>query len=90
MGDPQQLGVQLIIERDGKQAFVGEANTSGMKRDCSYLIDWLVRHNSIPDGTAVMTGTGTIPPPEFTLAAGDVIHITIEKIGRLTNTVVVV
>jgi 2-dehydro-3-deoxy-D-arabinonate dehydratase len=37
-----------------------------------------------------MTGTGTIPPPEFTLAAGDVVHITIDKIGRLTNTVVMV
>ena len=90
VGDPQGLRVELIIERDGKQVFVGKANTSEMKRDCSYLINWLVRHNSIPDGTAVMTGTGTIPPPEFTLAAGDVIHITIDKIGRLTNTVVVV
>ena len=37
-----------------------------------------------------MTGTGTIPPPEFTLTAGDVISVTIENIGTLTNTVVVV
>ena len=90
VGDPQKLGVTLVIERDGKEVFKGEANTSEMKRDCAYLVDWLVRHNSIPDGTSVMTGTGTIPPPEFTLAAGDVIHVTIEKIGTLTNTVVVV
>ncbi|MEE8047157.1 MAG: fumarylacetoacetate hydrolase family protein [Dehalococcoidia bacterium] len=90
VGDPQKLGVTLVIERDGKEVFKGEANTSEMKRDCAYLVDWLVRHNSVPDGTSVMTGTGTIPPPEFTLAAGDVIHVTIEKIGTLTNTVVVV
>lgn len=90
VGDPQKLGVTLTIERAGKQAFKGEANTSEMKRDCAYLVDWLVRHNSIPDGTSVMTGTGTIPPPEFTLAAGDVIHVAIENIGTLTNTVVVV
>jgi 2-dehydro-3-deoxy-D-arabinonate dehydratase len=90
VGDPQKLGVTLVIERDGKQVFRGEANTSEMKRDCAYLVDWLVRHNSVPDGTSVMTGTGTIPPPEFTLAAGDVIHVSIEKIGTLTNTVVVV
>ena len=90
VGDPQKLGVTLVIEREGKEVFKGEANTSEMKRDCAYLVDWLVRHNSIPDGTSVMTGTGTIPPPEFTLAAGDVIHVTIEKIGTLTNTVVVV
>jgi len=90
IGDPQKLGVTLTIVRDGNQVFKGEANTSEMKRDCAYLVNWLVRHNSIPDGTSVMTGTGTIPPPEFTLAAGDVIHVAIEKIGTLTNTVVVV
>jgi 2-dehydro-3-deoxy-D-arabinonate dehydratase len=90
IGDPQKLGVTLVIERDGEEAFRGTANTSEMKRDCEYLVDWLVRHNSIPDGTSVMTGTGTIPPPEFTLAAGDVVSITIDKIGTLTNTVVVV
>jgi len=90
IGDAQKLAVTLVIERDGKEAFRGQANTADMKRDCEYLVGWLVRHNSIPDGTSVMTGTGTIPPPEFTLAAGDVVHITIDKIGTLTNTVVVV
>ena len=90
VGDPQKLAVTLVIERDGNEAFRGEANTSEMKRDCAYLADWLTRHNAVPDGTTAMTGTGTIPPPEFTLAAGDVISVTIEKIGTLTNTVVVV
>ena len=90
IGDPQDLAVTLVIERDGKVAFEGQAHTSEMKRGCAYLVDWLMRHNSVPDGTSVMTGTGTIPPPEFTLAAGDVIHVSIEKIGTLTNTVVVV
>ena len=90
VGDPQKLAVTLLIERDGSEVFRGEANTSEMKRDCAYLADWLIRHNTVPDGTTAMTGTGTIPPPGFTLAAGDVVHVTIEKIGTLTNTVVVV
>jgi 2-dehydro-3-deoxy-D-arabinonate dehydratase len=38
----------------------------------------------------LLTGTGTVPPPEFTLAAGDVVTINIEGIGHLTNTVHVV
>ncbi|MCI0803783.1 MAG: fumarylacetoacetate hydrolase family protein, partial [Chloroflexi bacterium] len=66
VGDPQKLAVTLLIERDGNEVFKGEANTSQMKRDCAYLADWLVRHNAVPDGTTAMTGTGTIPPPEFT------------------------
>lgn len=88
VGDPQTLDVELRIERDGETAFNGNANTASMKRDCVYLADWLQRHNTVPNGTTVLTGTGTIPPPEFTLQEGDVISITIDKIGTLTNPVV--
>lgn len=90
IGDAQALDVKLTIERDGAVAFEGTANTSSMKRDCAYLADWLQRHNAIPDATVVMTGTGTIPPPEFTLQDGDVVSIQIEKIGTLVNTVATV
>ena len=88
IGDPQKLDVTLSIERDGKEVFSGAANTSSMKRDCESLADWLQRHNPVPDGTVVLTGTGTIPPPDFTLTAGDVVSIGIENIGTLVNTVV--
>ena len=88
VGDPQSLGVSLKIERDGELAFEGSSNTSLMKRDCNYLADWLQRHNQVPNGTTVCTGTGTIPPPEFTLAEGDVVSISIDRIGTLVNTVV--
>lgn len=90
VGDAQTLEVALEIERDGEVAFSGSANTSLMKRDCNYLADWLQRHNRVPNGTTVCTGTGTIPPPEFTLAEGDVVRISIDKIGTLVNSVVVV
>lgn len=90
VGDAQTLEVSLKIERDGEVAFEGSANTSSMKRDCNYLADWLQRHNRVPNGTTVCTGTGTIPPPEFTLAEGDVVSISIDGIGVLVNPVVVV
>ena len=90
VGDPQDLNVKLLIERDGKEAFTGVTSTGNMLRDCDYLADWLQRHNPVPDGTTVLTGTGIIPPPDFTLRGGDVVSIEIEKIGTLTNTVVVV
>ncbi len=35
-----------------------------------------------------MTGTGVVPPDEFTLASGDTVRITIDPIGTLENTVV--
>ena len=90
VGDSQTLEVALQIERDGEVAFTGSANTSSMKRDCNYFADWLQRHNQVPNGTTVCTGTGTIPPPEFTLREGDIVSISISEIGTLTNTVTVV
>ena len=90
IGDPQNLGVKLKIEREGHPGFQGETSTSKMMRDCDYLADWLQRHNPVPDGTTVLTGTGVIPPEDFTLQARDVVSIEIENIGVLVNTVVVV
>lgn len=90
VGDPQNLDVRLRIERGGREAFSGTTSTANMIRDCEYLADWLQRHNPVPDGTTVLTGTGIIPPPDFTLEDGDVVTIEIESIGRLTNTVAVV
>jgi len=40
-----------------------------------------------PDGAMLLTGTGVVPPDSFSLASGDVVHITIDGIGTLTNPV---
>ena len=88
VGDPQRLRVRLAIERGGKQEFKGESSTSKMKRTCADIADWLQRHNPVPDGTTVLTGTGIIPPAPFTLKGGDVVRVEIENIGTLVNTVV--
>jgi 2-dehydro-3-deoxy-D-arabinonate dehydratase len=58
-----------------------------MKRKPSELVDYLYRDNSFPHGCVLLTGTGIVPPDEFTLAAGDEIAITIEPIGTLVNVV---
>ena len=88
LGDPQDLPIRMSIERDGVEAFNGETSTSEMKRTCEEIADWLQRHNPVPDGTTVLTGTPLIPPPEFSLSEGDIVSIDIDGIGRLTNTAV--
>tara|TARA_Y100000768_G_scaffold88929_1_gene63873 strand:- start:215 stop:1081 length:867 start_codon:yes stop_codon:yes gene_type:complete len=90
INDHQKLSVEMKIFRNDSEVFSGKCNTSQMKRNCNYLLNWLLRHNDIPDGTAVMTGTGIIPPPEFTLMPSDKILITIENIGTLENEVIIV
>ena len=88
--DPQDVTINCRIERDGETAFTGETSTAQMARTCRSLADWLMRHNSVPDMTTVLTGTAIVPPPDFTLEEDDVVSIAIDGIGTLENGVVIV
>jgi fumarylacetoacetate (FAA) hydrolase family protein len=41
-----------------------------------------------PHGAFLMTGTGVVPDSDFTLRPGDIVHITIDHVGTLTNTII--
>ena len=79
--------IRLEVMRQGKTAFSGSTSLAELKREPQQLADYLFRSNSFPDGTFLMTGTGIVPDDEFTLSAGDVIRISIDGIGTLTNSV---
>lgn len=82
--------IRITISRGGAPAFSGETHTARIKRRLTELTDYLGRSAEYPDGAVLLTGTGVVPPNEFTLAAGDEVAIEIEGVGRLVNTVVVV
>jgi 2-dehydro-3-deoxy-D-arabinonate dehydratase len=83
----QNLEIVLEIHRDGAQAFKGTTSTAKLARKLVDLVDWLGKENDFPNGVMLMTGTGIVPPDEFTLAKGDRVKITIEGIGTLENPV---
>jgi 2-dehydro-3-deoxy-D-arabinonate dehydratase len=58
-----------------------------MRRKPEELVEYLYRETSFPTGAILLTGTGVIPPDEFTLRSGDLVEITIEPIGTLSNVV---
>ena len=58
-----------------------------MKRDLTSLVEYLYRETSFPDGCVLLTGTGIVPPDDFTLERGDEIAITIDGVGTLQNVV---
>ena len=87
MPKPDDTTIRLTIERGGKTVFDGATKVSAMKRTFEELIDWLGKETSFPNGAILLTGTGVVPPDDFTLAVGDVVHIDIAGIGRLTNPV---
>jgi 2-dehydro-3-deoxy-D-arabinonate dehydratase len=81
------LGVELVIERDRSELFRGETSTSRLRRSLDELASWLGRAICFPDGVVLLTGTSIVPPPEVSLAPGDVVRITIEGLGKLENPV---
>lgn len=89
IADPQALDIEMVIERDEEQVFSGTTSTAEMHRSLDDLVAWLHRGNTFPDGAFLMTGTGIVPPDDFTLHDGDLVRITIPGIGTLTNRVAV-
>ncbi len=81
--------ISIVISRKGKEMFGGSIQLNKMKRSLAELASYLFRECSFDDGCYLMTGTGIVPPNDFTLQAGDEIDITIENIGTLRNRVVV-
>lgn len=82
--------IRIQVMREQAVVFWGDVETARIRRSCQELISYLGRSNSFPDGAVLLTGTGIIPPGDFTLAVGDVVEITIDGIGTLINPVQVV
>jgi 2-dehydro-3-deoxy-D-arabinonate dehydratase len=75
------LPIDLAVQRDGRSIFTGATRTSQIKRPLQELVDYLRRELDFPRGVFLMTGTGVVPPDDFSLLHGDVVRITI---GGLT------
>jgi 2-dehydro-3-deoxy-D-arabinonate dehydratase len=88
MPPTEEIGIQLAVRRAGKVAFHGETSIEQMARTFEDLIGWLGRDNSFPQGVFLLTGTGIVPKDDFTLQPGDVVEITIDGVGTLSNPVV--
>lgn len=86
--DPKTLRVHLLITRQNATVFEAETSAGEMARSFEDLVSWLARDNSFPHGAYLMTGTGVVPDSDFTLQPGDIVAITIDTIGTLTNPII--
>jgi 2-dehydro-3-deoxy-D-arabinonate dehydratase len=89
LSDGQQTEriIQMTISRAGTSMFSGETSTAQMRRTQTELAAYLFRELTFRAGAFLLTGTGIVPPDDFTLSSGDVVSITIEGIGTLENSV---
>lgn len=88
--EARNWSIRVEIERGGKQVFSGETSVGKIKRQFSELVDWLNRSQVFPHGALLLTGTGVVPPNDFTLNSGDVVHVSISGVGDLINPVGIV
>ena len=79
--------IRLDIQRQDEMVFKGSTTLAQLKRTPKTLVEFLYRDNSFPQGCILLTGTGIVPPDNFTLERGDEVRITIEPIGTLVNVV---
>ncbi len=83
LADPDSLvdlPIRMSIRRGGAVAFQGETSSAQLKRSLEEIAGWLTRELAFPDGVLLMTGTGIVPPDDFSLAVGDTVRI---EVGEL-------
>ena len=84
--DPDSdISIQII--RNGQDVFAGNISINRMKRRHEELVEYLCREITFPNGAYLMTGTGIVPPDNFTLLPNDEVRISISAIGTLKNIV---
>lgn len=79
--------ILLRVFRDEKMILDTGTAISQIKRSFGELADYLFRETSFKMGCFLMTGTGIVPPNDFSLQPGDRTEIEITGIGILSNTV---
>lgn len=88
VSDPYNFAIHLSIERKGQVHWKGETSTRELKRRFDELVSYLFLENDFPDGVFLCTGTALVPESPFTLEPGDVVQISIDRLGTLRNPVV--
>lgn len=86
--DPRAWEIRLRVDAGGGLAFSGAISVSRMRRSAEDLASFLCRDNEILAGTLLLTGTGIVPEDDFSLKGGQVVEISIDPIGTLSNPVV--
>ena len=88
--EAREWTIRSAIYRNGTQVFGGETRVGNIKRSFKDLAAYLCRSQSFPHGAILLTGTGIVPPDDFTLNDEDVVEIEIPAIGVLRNPVATV
>jgi 2-dehydro-3-deoxy-D-arabinonate dehydratase len=81
----RRAAISLEIRRGARTAFAGSTSVAEMRRSFEELAQALFCELSHPAGAVLLTGTGVVPPDDFTLQDGDEVEIAIDGVGVLRH-----
>jgi 2-dehydro-3-deoxy-D-arabinonate dehydratase len=82
------FAIRMTIMRGERTVYDERTDTGAMARSFEELVAYLGRALAFPFGAVLLTGTGIVPDPPFTLRTDDEVRIAIDGLGTLTNRVV--
>ena len=82
---PLDRKIELEIRRDAAVVYESATTTSAMRRSIPELVEYLGRDQRFESGFILLTGTGIVPPADFSLRELDEVTIRIDGIGVLRN-----
>jgi len=82
--------IHLWVMREGATVVDDRTSSGRLRRSFAELAEHLGSALTFPVGAILLTGTGVVPDPHFTLRNGDEVHVEIEGLGELVNRVVTV
>jgi 2-dehydro-3-deoxy-D-arabinonate dehydratase len=86
--NPYALEMSCTVKRGDHTRFSGAASTAKLHRKFEELVEYLLRSNTVPPASILLTGTGIIVTEDSALGPGDRVDITIPEIGTLSNSAV--
>ena len=88
--DLRSMLISLRVVRDSAELVSDTVKVADLHRRPDDLVRWLFRALDFPVGVVLLTGTAIVPPPAFTLRAGDEVIIATTGLGELRNVVEVI
>lgn len=79
--------IELRVSRAGSVVYRDQVRVDDLRHAPQTLADWLYLGMPFPSGAVLLTGTAIVPPNDFTLTAGDLVEISVDGLGTLTNPV---
>ncbi|MEI6221118.1 MAG: fumarylacetoacetate hydrolase family protein [Actinomycetes bacterium] len=85
-----RMTISAQIIRLGVQVWQAQTSLGALNRTLDDLVSYLFRCQSFPYGAILSTGTGIVPSIDVSLQEGDIVEISVEGLGVLSNKVVVI